>query len=68
MILKLIPRPWAAVANGTGTQDGAPIDKNRAPEVATNLVFGGRRRSRLLITGGSSLYAVDVGTRGVQYP
>jgi gluconolactonase len=32
------------------------------------LTFGGPKKNRLFITATSSLYAVYVATRGVQYP
>ena len=61
---------WTSAADGVHCfgPDGALIGKIHTPEVITNLTFGGRRRSRLFMTGGSSLYAVYVGTHGVQSP
>jgi gluconolactonase len=61
---------WTSAADGVHciTPDGALIGKIHTPEVITNVVFGGRRRSRLFMTGASSLFAVYVGTRGLQYP
>ncbi len=61
---------WTSAADGVHcfTPDGQLIGKIHTPEVVTNLTFGGRRRSRLFMTGGTSLFAVYVGTRGVQLP
>ena len=46
--------------------DGTPIGAIVVPEVAANLCFGGRRHNRLFITASTSVYAMDVGTRGVE--
>jgi gluconolactonase len=61
---------WTSAADGVHciAPDGALIGKIRTPEVITNLTFGGRRNSRLFMTGGSALYAVYVATHGVQTP
>ena len=42
--------------------------KIKIPETVSNLTFGGPRRNRLFITATKSLYAVFVGTTGVQTP
>jgi gluconolactonase len=44
--------------------DGVRIGQIRMPEIISNLVFGGSKRNRLLMTGSTSLYAVYVETRG----
>ena len=36
------------------------------PEVAANLCFGGHHHNRLYIAASTSIYAMDVGTRGVE--
>ncbi len=46
--------------------DGTPIGAIIVPEVAANLCFGGRHHNRLFITASTSVYAMDVGTRGVE--
>jgi gluconolactonase len=61
---------WTSAGDGVHciTPEGALIGKIHTPEVIANVTFGGRRRSRLFMTGASSLFAVYVGTRGLQYP
>lgn len=44
--------------------DGQRIGLIRIPETCANLAFGGRKRNRLFIAGGQSLYAVYVEARG----
>ena len=48
--------------------DGTRLGKIFVPEVCTNLTFGGKDKSRLFVTGKSSLYAIDFNTKGVQRP
>lgn len=48
--------------------DGTRLGKILTPETCANLTFGGRERNRLLIAVASSLYAIDLNTRGVQRP
>ena len=48
--------------------DGTLLGKICVPEVCTNLTFGGKEKNRLFITGESSLYAIDLNTKGVQKP
>ena len=48
--------------------DGDPIGRILLPEPCANLCFGGRRKDRLFMTCGQSLYSVFVGTRGAQRP
>ena len=61
---------WCSAADGVHcfAPDGALIGKIHTPELITNLTFGGRRNSRLFMTGGTTLFAVYVGTRGAQRP
>jgi gluconolactonase len=46
------------------TQEGEPIGHIRLPETTSNLVFGGPKRNRLMITASQSIYAVYVNTKG----
>ena len=46
--------------------DGAIIGRIVLPETAGNLCFGGHDKNRLFIAAESSIYAVDVNTRGVE--
>jgi len=46
--------------------DGTPLGAIVVPEVAANLCFGGPRHNRLFITASTSVYAMDVGTRGME--
>jgi len=46
--------------------DGTRLGKIRVPETCANLTFGGKKRGRLWIAAGTSLYAIDLNTRGVQ--
>ncbi|MBE9171846.1 SMP-30/gluconolactonase/LRE family protein [Cyanobium sp. LEGE 06143] len=48
--------------------DGELIGRIHLPEVASNLCFGGRRRNRLFITAGQSVYAVYVEAQGLPFP
>jgi len=48
--------------------DGMLIGKIFIPEMATNCCFGGHDRSTLFVTAVTSLYAVDLNTRGHQRP
>jgi gluconolactonase len=46
------------------TPEGERIGHIRLPETTSNLVFGGPKRNRLMITASQSIYAVYVNTRG----
>jgi gluconolactonase len=46
--------------------DGTPLGAIVTPEVAANLCFGGHHHNRLYIAATTSIYAIDVGTRGVE--
>jgi gluconolactonase len=46
------------------TPEGEPIGHIRLPETTSNLVFGGPKRNRLMITASQSIYAVYVNTKG----
>ncbi len=64
---------WAALAWSVGDDlgvacyapDGVQIGRIHLPEMCSNLCFGGPRKNRLFVTGGTSLYALFVNTRGV---
>ena len=61
---------WAAdpLFNGVAVlaPDGDIIGRIVLPETAANLCFGGHDHNRLFICASTSLYAVDVNTRGVE--
>ncbi len=61
---------WSPNHNMNGVRvfapDGTPIGAIVLPEVAANLCFGGHEHNRLFITASTSVYAIDVGTRGVE--
>jgi len=46
--------------------DGTPLGAIVLPEVAGNLCFGGHHHNTLYIAASTSIYAMDVGTRGVE--
>ena len=48
--------------------DGTLLGRIHVPEPGSNVCFGGRRKNRLFITAGRSLYALYLNTRGVQHP
>ena len=61
---------WSPNHNLNGVRvyapDGTPIGAIITPEVAANLCFGGHHHNRLFIAASTSIYAIDVGTRGVE--
>jgi len=61
---------WSAdpLFNGVAVlaPDGGIIGRIVLPETAANLCFGGHDRNRLYVCASTSLYAVDVNTRGVE--
>ncbi len=67
---------WAAAGWGGAGYDGvhcfAPngtlIGKIHLPEPCSNLCFGGRKKNRLFMTAGQSLYSLYVETVGAQWP
>ncbi len=63
-------RIWSSAADGIHCidQDGRLIGKILAPEVVSNLTFGGPKRNRLYITATSSIYSVFVMATGAQKP
>jgi len=61
---------WSSAADGVHCIDpsGSLIGKILVPATVANLTFGGRNRSRLFICAGTTLYAIYLNTRGIQYP
>jgi gluconolactonase len=67
---------WAAAGWGGAGYDGvhcfAPngdlIGRIHLPEPCSNLCFGGRKKNRLFMTCGQSVYSLYVETRGAQTP
>ncbi|SBO43362.1 Gluconolactonase [Cyanobium sp. NIES-981] len=67
---------WASSGWADPTLDGVAvfspagelIGRIHLPEVSSNLCFGGRRRNRLFITAGQSVYAVYVEAQGLPFP
>ena len=67
---------WAAAGwGGAGydgvhcfAPDGTPIGRVHLPEPCANLCFGGRRKNRLFMTAGQSLYSLYLNTVGSQWP
>jgi gluconolactonase len=67
---------WAGMGWADPSQDGvrcyAPdgtlIGRVRLPEPCSNLCFGGRKRNRLFMTAGTSVYALYVDAQGAQLP
>lgn len=63
---------WASNKNFNGVSvyapDGTPLGRIVLPEVAANLCFGGleHHHSTLYVCASHSLYAYNVGTRGVE--
>jgi gluconolactonase len=61
---------WSPNHNMNGVRvfapDGTPLGAIVVPEVAANLCFGGHHHNRLFIAASTSIYAMDVGTRGVE--
>ena len=57
---------WTSAEDGIHviTPDGRRIGRLPVPERTSNCVFGGPNGDRLFITASSSLYAIDVATRG----
>jgi gluconolactonase len=61
---------WLGSTNMNGIRifapDGTQIGAIVLPEVGGNLCFGGHEHNRLFIAASQSIYAIDVGTRGVE--
>jgi gluconolactonase len=63
-------RVWAAAHDGLHCfdSDGTLLGKLLVPEIASNLVFGGRQRNHLFITATTALYGIRVNCSGAVYP
>ena len=48
--------------------EGVRLGKILVPEIIANCTFGGPNRDRLFIAASTSLYAIDVATRGATWP
>ena len=61
---------WSSAADGVHCigPDGTLLGKILTPTVVSNLAFGGRHRSRLLLCGSHTLYAIYTNVRGVVRP
>jgi len=67
---------WAAAGHGGAGFDGVHcyspegtlLGRIHLPETTANLCFGGRKKNRLFITAGRSLYSVYVEAQGAQHP
>jgi gluconolactonase len=67
---------WAAAGHGGAGFDGVHcyspegvlLGRIHLPETTANLCFGGRKKNRLFITAGRSLYSVYVEAQGAQRP
>jgi gluconolactonase len=61
---KVDPRGWVWTSSGSGVQvfaaDGQPLGVIPTPHGCTNCAFGGVDGRRLFITGGESLWAIDL--------
>jgi gluconolactonase len=61
---------WSGNKNFNGVSviapDGTPLGRIVLPEVAANLCFGGHHHNTLYIAASTSIYAIDVNTRGVE--
>lgn len=49
-------------------EDGILLGKILVPEIIANCTFGGKNKDRLFITATTSLYAIDMNTKGAQKP
>jgi gluconolactonase len=61
---------WSSAGDGVHSfsPKGELLGKIRVPEVVSNVTFGGPKKNRLFITATTSLYAVTLNRRGVQWP
>jgi gluconolactonase len=61
---------WTSAGDGVHCfgPDGRLLGKVRIPETVSNVCFGGRAKHVLYITASTSLYAVALDRRGVQWP
>ncbi len=61
---------WSSAADGVHciAPDGRLLGRILVPEVVSNLCFGGRAKNRLFITASTSVYAIVLNRRGIQWP
>ncbi|WP_299391686.1 SMP-30/gluconolactonase/LRE family protein [Pelagibius sp.] len=61
---------WSSGGDGVHcfSPAGELLGKIRIPEKVSNVTFGGAKKNRLFITATTSLYAVYLNRRGVQWP
>jgi gluconolactonase len=61
---------WTSAGDGVHclSPQGELLGKIKIPEVVANVTFGGPKKNRLFICGTTSLYAVYLNRRGVQWP
>ena len=61
---------WSSAADGVHciAPDGHLMGKILVPELVSNLCFGGRAKHQLFITATTSVYAVTLNRKGVQWP
>jgi gluconolactonase len=61
---------WSSAADGVHcfSPKGELLGKIKVPEVVSNVTFGGPKKNRLFITATTSLYAITLNRRGVQWP
>ncbi len=63
-----VPAPRATPPSARGASSPASmIGRVRAPEIVSNLCFGGPRRNRLYITARTSLYAIYLNTHAANW-
>ncbi len=61
---------WSSAGDGVHcfSAKGELLGKIKVPEVVSNVTFGGPKKNRLFITATTSLYAIYLNRRGVQWP
>ncbi len=61
---------WSSARDGVHclSPEGDLLGKVLVPETVSNLCFGGRAKHRLFITATTSLYAITLNRRGMQWP
>ena len=61
---------WSSAADGVHciAPDGRLLGKILVPELVSNICFGGRAKHRLFITATTSVYAVTLNRKGIQWP
>ena len=61
---------WSSAGDGVHciAPDGRLLGKIRVPETVSNICFGGRAKHRLFITATTSVYAIVLNRKGVQWP